>query len=812
MQGINSLLSPNYYVDKNNLLGQGSYGDVYKCINVKDKNQNLVMKRIKLNRINIDLPEIYIYQEINIMKMLNCEHSVKFYESGKTENFYNIVMEYCNGKTLDNLLKEKKRFTVNEIKDILIQLNEVFKIMNNKHIMHRDLKPENIFINYPNLENKSIYQVKLGDFGFSKQLNKSLEAATAIGSQLYASPEILKNIITGQRIPYNSKSDLWSLGVIIYELYFGEFPFYPTEDSEKSLYNNIIIHKKPLKRIQEDAILQDLLDKIFEVDAQKRISWNDYFKHRFFDEFNEEDYKNIKEFDLGDNLKNNENFSCFTAINKKRNEKVLVKKYNIFFCEKKIGLFKKSFQNFLDLKNNKNSLNFINFYKKGDYYYIEYKFVDGEILSNYIKNKSFNEKDLQSKIQNFSSNLINEIDIKKISFSILTTDSIIIQKNGNLKLFDFGFYKALLPENIQKEYFISSPNEINNPQINTNVLNFGIILFKILFKQNLSFINEREINLPEKPKISNELLNFFSHCLYRKINLRYKWSDFRNDYWINPEKINKNVLKNDNLRKILNYFENKYKIICEYFINNENFLMEFLFEKYLFIIFILIEFNMIINIFEVNKNKFNEQEEFFFVEKNKDNAKYEFASVDLKKFKFKEIFETEDEEKNTERLNLLKTFRINLLNLKIKENLENIFKKMVKIKKNLFMNDGFYFIKNYIEYFKNSDYNELMQDFVKNNKKISQFYCEYIITMQIYLSSNNYKNNNNFKIINSMFEITAVDDGEHKNKLLFFSCIGGMFKFYQQSVKKNKKNIFEEYQYEPFLVAYPNILLNHSKY
>jgi hypothetical protein len=121
------------------------------------------------------------------------------------------------------------------------------------------------------------------------------------------------------------------------------------------------------------------------------------------------------------------------------------------------------------------------------------------------------------------------------------------------------------------------------------------------------------------------------------------------------------------------------------------------------------------------------------------------------------------------------------------------------------MNEGFYFIKNYIEYFKNSDYNELMQDFVKNNKKISQFYCEYIITMQIYLSSNNYKNNNDFKIINSMFEISAVDDGEHKNKLLFFSCIGGMFKFY-------KKNIFEKYQYEPFLVAYPNILLNHSKY
>ena len=62
MQAINSWLSPNYYVDKKHLLGQGSYGDVYKCINIKDKNQNLVMKRIKLTKINKELPEIYIYQ------------------------------------------------------------------------------------------------------------------------------------------------------------------------------------------------------------------------------------------------------------------------------------------------------------------------------------------------------------------------------------------------------------------------------------------------------------------------------------------------------------------------------------------------------------------------------------------------------------------------------------------------------------------------------------------------------------------------------------------------------------------------------
>ena len=814
MQNINSYLPSNYQFDRNQLLGRGSFGDVYICKNLNDETLKLVIKRINLNKINVKIPEIYIYQEINVMKMLNCNHSVKFYDSGRTLNYYNIVMEYCNGKSLDNLSKEKGKFSLFEIKEILTQLNEVFKIMNNKHIIHRDLKPENIFINYSNPDDKKIYEVKLGDFGLSKQLNDTLQTVNAVGSPVYSAPEILKNIITGQKNPYNSKCDLWSLGVIIYNLYFGEFPFMGY--SLENLYDNIVKQKKPSKKIKEDQKLQDLLDKIFEIDAQKRISWNQYFQHPFFGENNVEFYSDVKDFDLGDNLNNNENFSCFTAFNKKRNEKVLVKKYNYFFCHKNKNLFINAFQNCLELKDNRSSLKNKGCYKKGDFWFFEYDFEEGELLSNYIKKNSFDEKDLQKKIQTFSLNLINFISIKKINFPILTLDSIIIDKNGNLKLFDFGFLKSLLPENIQKEYFIPSPLEITNPQMNSNVLNFGIILYKIFFKQNLKFINEKEIYLPNK--ISNEFLNFLSHCLYRKNNLRYKWKDFRDDYWLNPDQIKKNVLKNQNLRQILNYFENKYKIIYEYFINNENFLMEFLFEKYLFMIFILFEFNMIIKLFDVNKNKFNEQEEFFFVETNKNNSKYEFASIDFNCFKFDEIFDIDDKEKNTERLKLLENFRNQIINQKIKEKLNNLLKQLIKENNNnnLLNKNGFDFVKKFIEYFKFSDFNNLLQNFIQNNKKISQFYCEYVITMQIYLSSNNYKNNNNFKIINSMFEtenlVISTIENEKKNKFLFFSCIGGMFKFYQSLTDKNKKsinNIFEEYQFEPFLFAYPNILVNN---
>ena len=65
-----------------------------------------------------------------------------------------------NKKNLQKkLIDEKGKFSIIEIKEILTQLNEVFKIMNNKHIIHRDLKPDNIFINYPNPNDKSVYDV-----------------------------------------------------------------------------------------------------------------------------------------------------------------------------------------------------------------------------------------------------------------------------------------------------------------------------------------------------------------------------------------------------------------------------------------------------------------------------------------------------------------------------------------------------------------------------------------------------------------------------------------------------------------------------
>ena len=124
-----------------------------------------------------------------------------------------MVMELCDGSIKDILEKYKpKGLPLNIINKIFYQLNEALKVMINKGYTHRDLKPENILIKYID-ENKINFDIKLSDFGLSTdEIHTTIETHTSSGTYIYMAPEIETNY-------YNNKCDLWSLGVILYELY-----------------------------------------------------------------------------------------------------------------------------------------------------------------------------------------------------------------------------------------------------------------------------------------------------------------------------------------------------------------------------------------------------------------------------------------------------------------------------------------------------------------------------------------------------------------------------------------------------------------
>ena len=166
--------------------------------------------------------------------MLNCIKSnfvVKYFESFTLNNNFYIVMEYCNDGDLSGLIKSKKGLNFDEktIWKYFIQMCIGISHLHNHQIsgvkiVHRDLTPLNIFLHDNN--------IKIGDLGLAKKLNQFSYAKSIVGTPYYLSPELCK----GNN--YNEKSDIWALGVILYELATLKLPFIAT--NQLALVNKII--------------------------------------------------------------------------------------------------------------------------------------------------------------------------------------------------------------------------------------------------------------------------------------------------------------------------------------------------------------------------------------------------------------------------------------------------------------------------------------------------------------------------------------------------------------------------------------------
>jgi serine/threonine protein kinase len=237
--------------------------------------------RTEYNTDNID-NEFHLYvtksikNEIEIMRicMKDNINSIKFYEFYDIEKEYAIVMELCDDNLQNILNRRNTGFNKDEIYDILTQLNNTFKIMSENIIIHRDLKLENILVKYVDKE-KSKFIVKLTDYGVSrKMISLSKKCKTYSGTLITMSPEIL----AGEE--YDNESDLWSLGVIIYQLFFKKYPY--DGATEVAIYKKINELGQKILKETGDKNLDDLIRKLLVSNSKERIKWEDYFNHPFF--------------------------------------------------------------------------------------------------------------------------------------------------------------------------------------------------------------------------------------------------------------------------------------------------------------------------------------------------------------------------------------------------------------------------------------------------------------------------------------------------------------------------------------------------
>ena len=275
--------------EKLEIIGKGGCGIVYKG-KIKKNGELRAIKFINKEEIKNNLRNEYnsndieeefnkcqnnLINEIKIMEKCSQNNtnnnSIKYYEYYNTDENFIIIMELCD-TSLQLLLNERKNgFNVGEIRDILKQLKNTFKIMKDKKIIHRDLKLDNILIK--NEGNNKIY--KLSDYGISKQLGSVSKCYThAIGTPFTMAPEVL----SGE--DYNYKCDLWSLGVIIYQLFFKEYPY--KGDTEIALYRKINNEGHTLLKKSGDSKLDNLIRNLLIKDPNKRYTWEQYFNDEFF--------------------------------------------------------------------------------------------------------------------------------------------------------------------------------------------------------------------------------------------------------------------------------------------------------------------------------------------------------------------------------------------------------------------------------------------------------------------------------------------------------------------------------------------------
>ena len=194
-------------------IGEGGMANVYLAYDT-------ILERevaVKILRGDLADDEKFVrrfQREANAASSLKHPNIVEMYDVGEDDGKYFIVMEYINGKTLKSLVKKRGALTLDEVMDIMLQLTSAVACAHDSYIIHRDIKPQNVMI----LEDG---RVKITDFGIAMALNSNelTQTNSVMGSVHYLPPEQANG--SGSTI----KSDIYSLGILMFELLTGKLPF-----------------------------------------------------------------------------------------------------------------------------------------------------------------------------------------------------------------------------------------------------------------------------------------------------------------------------------------------------------------------------------------------------------------------------------------------------------------------------------------------------------------------------------------------------------------------------------------------------------
>jgi serine/threonine-protein kinase len=256
------------------LLGEGGMGVVYKALDVKLE-RFIALKILNINTTRFSSLLERFRREARNQARLNHPNIVSVYGFVEEKNVVGIAMEFVEGKTIENIINEAGHFQLHQALDIISQVLEGISYAHSQGFIHRDLKPSNIIIDFYG-------NAKIMDFGISKSIDE-IESVTQHnarpGTLLYMSPEQL----SGNEVTV--KSDIYALGITLYEMISGLYPF-----DSKTFYEVVDSHVNKIPPKLSDT-LPNVLPEIDEI-ILKAMGKSSSYNYNSATEF-KDDIKNV---------------------------------------------------------------------------------------------------------------------------------------------------------------------------------------------------------------------------------------------------------------------------------------------------------------------------------------------------------------------------------------------------------------------------------------------------------------------------------------------------------------------------------------
>ena len=465
------------------IIGGGSFGQVYlvknkinkKLYAIKHMEKKLLAE--KLNNLDGIYKEIYIQSRIdhpNILPILFVSETVSDFD---------LVLEYAPYGSLFYFIRKNKRLNEPLTFSLYIQVVNAVYFLHKNNLIHRDIKPENILIFNNNI-------IKLCDFGWCAKLEEGQQRVTFCGTTEYMSPELVNHE------EYSKEIDVWSLGILLYEMVHGHSPFRPDKPKfqPKDVIQNIRRHNlKFSKKVSEEC--KELIYHLLEQDPNKRIKVEDIFHSDFVK------YYEKMRFGFPDSY--------------------LVEKYKFKLAKVKNMLHSEN----INKNNNKPNGNNDDKENKD-----MKKNIDLNKLKVIYKKKRKNKYIIQNSLSD--TNLINKLGEKKLTknktsqnfHSINNEDDKIYSRNIELK-------SDILNKKITKEK-LDLKKEKNNPKVENYKAKIKTILINNYFFNNNN--KAKKANKANKEKLSNNFINIEENNDENDKNKSYK----KNSH-IKPLKISK---------------------------------------------------------------------------------------------------------------------------------------------------------------------------------------------------------------------------------------------------------------------------------